>query len=267
MPTYKPQLFSRHRTHDALRRQLPSLPYRVRIRLGSVTTRESDSQYVIINPPEGVHNAMDKRKMKECFRNAEISCAEDLICNPNETPVFIDYPVVAKNRWGSRGEGVYLLKTEGDFEQWKRGRNLNHYIFEKFHNYTREYRLHVSDNGCFYALRKMLKLNSNPNTKWKRNNQNSVWIYEHNPLFDKPVNWDAITTDCVKALKACKMNIGAFDVKVQAAKKANGTMRRNPNFILIELNSAPSMGANTTPVYLQEIPRLVQTLYNQRNNG
>jgi len=261
---HKIQVFSRHRSHDVLRRNLPELDYRVRLRFGSTTERMSDSNYVIINSPESVRNAMDKLKTKRCFMAAGIItadwCSYDSISEINN---ILDFPIVAKNRHGSRGTGVYLINDYEKFETWTEGRDLNKYIFEKFMNYSREYRLHVSNNGCFYALRKMLKSEAPLSTRWCRNNSNSVWINEENAKFDKPTNWDLIVKEGVRALESVKLNIGALDIKVQSAKKSDGTIRRSPKFFIIEINSAPSLGDQTHLKYLEEIPKLAETIKNR----
>jgi hypothetical protein len=169
----------------------------------------------------------------------------------------MEFPVVGKHRRGSRGTGNTLINNQEEFDRWKRNRDLDNYIVETFHNYSREYRLHVSRNGCFYGVRKMLRNDAPQNQRWRRHDDNCVWIVEENPLFDKPVNWDAIVKSCVTALDAVGLDIGAFDVKVQSATKSNGDRRESPKWIVIESNSAPSFGTITAERYISEITRLI----------
>jgi hypothetical protein len=92
-------------------------------------------------------------------------------------------------------------------------KNLNSYIFEKFVNYGHEFRLHVTEDGCFYTCRKALKENVPENEKWRRHDDICVWFLEENESFHKPNSWDDIVNDCVKALKSIGADILSFDVK------------------------------------------------------
>ena len=87
--------------------------------------------------------------------------------------------------------------------------------------------------------------------RWHRHNVNSVWIVEGNPLFDKPTNWDSIVNSCVDALNAIGLDIAAFDVKVQSSKY------KEPKYIILESNSAPSLGEKGIEKYKEILTRLV----------
>ena len=80
---------------------------------------------------------------------------------------------------------------------------------------------------------------------------------ENNPLFDKPANWNVVVTECVKALNAVGLDVGAIDLRIQSAKDGQ-TNRKNPEFIVLETNSAPSFGERTLEMYLQEIPKILK---------
>jgi glutathione synthase/RimK-type ligase-like ATP-grasp enzyme len=80
---------------------------------------------------------------------------------------------------------------------------------------------------------------------------------ETNPNFDKPVNWDTIVADCVKALAAVGLDVAAFDVRVQSTKNGKGQNRPDPKYIILESNSAPSFGTITTQKYLGVLPQLI----------
>jgi hypothetical protein len=103
----------------------------------------------------------------------------------------------------------------------------------------------------------MLKNGTPEDKRWFRNDSNSTWIMEENPAFDKPVNWNTIIAECVKALNAVGLDVGACDVKVQSAKNKKGTQRTNPEFIVIEINSAPSFGAITLKKYVERLPAIL----------
>jgi carbamoylphosphate synthase large subunit len=258
------------------------------IRLGSTTeiddSLSSGGSRIEINKVAAIQNSMSKLRMKNCFTQAGVTTAEwfeldtgGVLCkvdavtsqtgkiirtltqvaNLNET-----LPLVAKHVYGSRGTGNYLLKTREEFDAFVAKHRGGNYIYERFHDYNREYRLHVTSDGCFYTCRKLLKEETPERDRWFRNDSNSTWILENNPSFDRPTNWDAIVAECVKALNAVGLDFGACDVKVQSAKNSKDKDRKEPKFFIIEINSAPSFGTLTTQKYLEEIPKLLTRKYN-----
>lgn len=288
---FRPMIFSRHPTHDVLRlknKTLPLLPFRSVVRLGSTTDIQDSvtngGNRIECNTIEAVKNSASKLRMKERFREGEIKTA--IWGKPNEfgkatetgLPYLIgqndkqdtynglEYPIVTKSLFGSRGQGNTLIKSKEEFDKWLIGKNLSNYIFEKFYNYNREYRLHVTEEGCFYTCRKMLKSDTPEDKRWFRNDSNSVWIVEENEQFDKPVNWDIIIKESVKALKAVGLDIGAIDLKVQSSKTSKDKIRENPDFIIIEINSAPSFGDITSQKYIEQIPKILKRKYDVTKN-
>lgn len=282
---FRPKIRSRHPSHSPLRTSLSLLPFRSVVRLGSTTKLQDNYQRVECNTVDAVKTSSSKLLMKEAFESSHVITAKwwsfldsdhnELIEDKNFIYEDADkgngsialhalpYPIVAKHIHGSRGTGNYLLKTKAELEAWVVGKNLSNYIFEKFYDYSREYRLHVTKDGCFYTCRKMLKNDTPENKRWFRNDSNSTWVLESNPAFDKPVNWDAIVAESVKALKAVGLDIGAIDVKVQSAKKKNGTPRENPKFIILETNSAPSLKNVGLARYLFQIPIILKQKYQE----
>ncbi|MEM4710638.1 MAG: hypothetical protein QXL18_01690 [Candidatus Woesearchaeota archaeon] len=240
------------------------LPFLTCIRLGSTTV--GNLNYAVeINKPEAIKNSSNKLKMKNCFQNYNVFTADwSDSSNLNNWLNKDKFPIVAKHIYGSRGKGNTLIKTLEEFENWKINKNLSNYIFEKFYTYSREYRLHVTEDGCFYTCRKVLKNDTPEEDRWHRHDSNSNWILESNPLFDKPINWNEIEENCVKALKSVGLDIGACDVKVQSAKNKKGKLRERCDFIVLEINSAPSFGEITLQKYIEQIPKLAQKLYERK---
>jgi len=277
--SFKPQVRSRHPSHKWLRENLPLFPFRSIIRLGSTMTlqeaypsKTSDQLARIkeINSVQGVKNSSSKLLMKQCFTRASVKTADWFIYNEgaffkggivNSNVVDrsdLPYPIIAKSHYGSRGEGNSLIKNQQELESWMRGKTLSTYIFERYYTYNREYRLHVTKNGCFYTCRKMLKNDTPDDKKFQRHDDNCVWIMDTNPAFDKPVNWKEIEADCVKALKSLGLDIAGFDVKVQSAKDAKGKTRATCDWIVIESGSACSHGEVTKVKYREEIIKLLK---------
>jgi glutathione synthase/RimK-type ligase-like ATP-grasp enzyme len=252
------RIFSRHPSHTVLRKKNNGVlcDALAVVRFGSTTNSNKKIQ---INSVEAIKNSSNKYLMKKCFDSYEVSTAlwlsSDQITNINTEGISSDnlllkFPVVAKNIYGSRGKGNSLINSLEGFNLWKAGRNLNNYIYEKFYNYSKEYRLHITTEGCFYTCRKMLK--NDAKERWYRNDSNCVWILEDNKLFNKPSTWDIIINDCVKALKSTGLDVGACDVKVN----------NKGQFIIIEINSAASFGLITEQKYREVLPKLVKAKAN-----
>lgn len=248
--SYLPTILAYYRTHQALRPLIARSPFRYTVRFGTLGMTPNRVQ---INLPEAIRNAADKKLSKECFDRAGVKTAPWRHGNANGLP----FPVVAKHRMGSRGTGVYRLCSASEVATFLRqrgdGSNAPEFIFERFKGYSREYRLHVTEEGCFKASRK-LRRDGSPD-RWKFSD--GVWITEENPAFHRPANWAEIEAECVKALKSCGLDFGACDVKYS---------RNTGKFFVIEINSAPGLdGEGTQRAYLEMLPRVSQRKFNQLN--
>lgn len=271
LTAFRPKVFSRHPSHSNLRSELPLYKFRSVIRLGSTTSGAIFKPVVEINPIKAIENSANKLLMKECFNLANVPTAKWYTCLSVEpTAMFLDkqsnvtvsienleYPILSKHIHGSRGTGNVKHDKPQDLQNWLEGKNLNNYIFEKYYTYSREYRLHVTNEGCFYTCRKMLKNGTPENKRFQRHDDNCVWILQDNDLFDRPVNFDDIIDNCVKALNTLGLDIGAFDVKVQSATNSKGKTRTSCEYIIIESCSAPSFGELTYKHYLQQLTTLI----------
>jgi carbamoylphosphate synthase large subunit len=267
------RVFSRHPSHNAIRNTI-KLPFLAALRLGS-TTELSSMYQVVINSIEAIKNSSSKLLMKQCFTNNNVKTAEwfraissyqvvgeTLVCsNPNVTLTF---PIVAKSHFGSRGTGNTLIKSAGEFSKWIANKQLNHYIFEQYYNYVREYRLHIDSEDYFYACRKMLKQDAPTEDRWHRHDSNCVWIMENNENFDKPVNWSEIVKHSIMALNSVGLDVGAVDVRVQSSLDGKNNKRTNPDFIIIEINSAPSFGSVTAEKYTERLYQIATRLWKKK---
>jgi glutathione synthase/RimK-type ligase-like ATP-grasp enzyme len=264
------RVYSRHPSHSVLRNRI-LLPVFSCIRLGSTTV--SNLPYKVeINSVQSIKNSADKLLMKKCFNAAEVKTAKWLQGGGLQRIVeTLEFPIIAKNRWGSRGRGNSLIKDEAELKTWLANHNnLDNYIFEEYKNYSNEFRLHVTEDGYFYACRKALKKDTPDNKKFQRHDDNCVWLLENNAEFNKPNSWDDIVKDCVKALKAVGADILSFDIRVQSAKNSDGKARKYQEYILIECNSASSMdnGKDAVSVcaqkYIDEIPKIIKRKLNNQ---
>lgn len=287
---FRPMILSRHPSHDILRMQhkkIATLPYRSVIRFGSSTERNdtvaNGGNRIEINTVASIKISANKLLMKQKFDEAGVKTANWMCADQhylNEQGLVsgieehgedsLEYPIVAKAHYGSKGKGNTLIKSQEELTAWIQGKTLSNYIFEKFMNYAHEFRLHVTAEGCFYACRKALKQDVPEDQKWRRHDDICVWFLESNESFFKPNSWNDIEKDCINALKAIGADILSFDVRVQSPTDREGRRREYQDYILLECNSASSMDNGTGEVsvcaqkYIDIIP---QVIINKAKNG
>lgn len=292
---FRPIILSRHPSHDVFRskfKKINLLPYRSVIRFGSSTevedTIDNGGNRIEINTVQSIKTSANKLLMKDAFTGVKVKTAPWWVYeysgtgnsfikifpsdddNPelegwdeyNETT--LPYPIVAKAHYGSKGKGNTLIKSKEELDVWMQTKTLDKYIFEKFVNYGHEFRLHVTEDGCFYTCRKALKENVPESEKWRRHDDICVWFLEENESFHKPNSWDDIVNDCVNALISIGADILSFDVKVQTPYNRKGEPREYQDYILLECNSASSMGnlenediSICAQKYIEVLPKLI----------
>jgi glutathione synthase/RimK-type ligase-like ATP-grasp enzyme len=232
------------------------------VRLGSRTPNnhcfKTPRKAIEINTIEAIDNSRDKLKMKSCFNSLKVPQAEwwttDDYMNDRFVKSKLPYPIVIKRICGFQGRGMELINSEKEFNTWlSNHKNLSGWYFERFYNYSREYRLHVSSvSGVFLSWRKLRTKEAT--NRWFFNSTNSEWIGEDNEKFDKPFSWDKMKKAAEDAIKATKLDIGAVDIRVQSNKK-----EEDPKFIVCEVNSAPALGNVGIEKYKEEILKILQS--------
>lgn len=257
MYNYFLKIRSRHPSHSVLRKS-PILKSKDRIiyRLGSTTESLIERE---LNSVEAIKNSSNKLKMKTLFTEANV-----------KTPKFYNltnipensFPLLAKKVYGSKGRGMILINNQEELDNFL-SQNLTGYYIEEFFNGSREYRLHVSELGCFYACRKLRK--SDAEKRWFFNSLNCIWVTEKEKVedengnflnfseedkksFNKPNTWDTIIEQSQLALKSVGLDIGAIDVRVN----------KKGEFMILETNSAPSFGNITEIMYKEHLSKLIK---------
>jgi len=134
------------------------------------------------------------------------------------------------------------MSTLTDKSQW---------YAEAMANYAAEYRLHVTKDGCFMAWRKLRKADTPEDRRWYFNSDHCNWVGEEHELFNKPSNWDKMIEDSVKALVSTGLDIGSIDLRCQSPK------RQDPDYKVIEVNSAPSLGEHGIEIYNAELIKII----------
>ena len=208
-----------------------------------------------INTVESCHNSGDKILKKQCFDRSNVKTAEWwLLSDPDILILPSGYPLIIKHKNSAKGEGIYFINTQEELQEFILSHNVRDYICERYAGYQKEYRLHVTKDGCFYSCRKMLKANAVD--RWHRHDTNSVWIVEENPLFEKPKNWDDVVFECVNALNSVGLDVGACDVKIQSERGHREDFI--PDFIVLEINSAPGLAGFGIEAYKEKLPQIIQ---------
>ncbi len=261
---FKPKMLSRHPSHKELRRLLKQhkMEKQLVLRFGSTTDFHGD---VEINSIQSIKNSSDKLLMKQRFDMARVVTAK---WTRNYADLFIEekclqFPIIAKHRFGSRGTGNYKLENEEKLISWSKNKNLPMYIFEEYVPYSKEYRMYCTQDEVFLMARKLLRNGENGE---QRHIDNSNFVYEFQPdddgnltimineQFKHPNNINILMEQSCLAIKAVELDIGCVDIKVQQ-NSVKGIKRDNPKFIIIETNSAPGCGNVLTKVLYDLIKR------------
>lgn len=274
MKLFKPQIRTKNFSADDLKARnagLGEFPVRSIIRFGSQTNLQeafpksyNTRRIVEINTPQACHNSGDKFLMKQLFVSNGVKTSPwmdlaELSRIGTGGQAWTVFPSIIKHKNSCKGKGIYYIESLGELNDWLANNNPRGHIIEEYKNFPKEYRLHVTKDGCFYTCRKMLRADAEE--RWHRHDMNSVWIMEENPLFEKPSNWADVEAECVKALNAVGLDVGACDVKIQSEKGRR--LAFTPDFIILEINSAPSFGAVTLEKYRQKLPEIINQKINQ----
>lgn len=110
----------------------------------------------------------------------------------------------------------------------------------------------MSELGVFLTWRKLRRNDTPEEQRWFFNNQTCNWVSEQHELYNKPKTYDKICDECLKALNSVGLQIGACDVRVN----------KDGEFIIVEINSAPSMSIKTTIAYKAELTKLITNKIN-----
>lgn len=265
------QIRTKNFTSAPLRGEIGRFPVRSIVRLGSrtpnaeaFTKAPAGSRIIEINTVQSVENSRSKLLMKACFRQAGVPQARWFTYTNPAAAAFTEegldgrqtismnnlpYPMLAKRICGFKGIGMVKIDDAATMNMWLANNSTNGYYFEQFLNYAREYRLHCTQEKCFMVWRKLRKADAE--NRWFFNSSNCNWVGEAHDLFDRPTNFDAIVADCLKAIKEVGLEVGSFDVRIQS------NTQRNPAYILVEVNSAPSLGEQGVEIYKAVIKDLI----------
>lgn len=251
------QIRTRNFTAKPLRGKMVSNE-KVVVRLGSHTPTNqifANPRGVIeINTTEAIENSRNKLRMKECFKKLDVPQAEWWTFDKQLKSSELPYPIVIKRVCGFQGKGMELINNNDEFVEWLRIHrgDLSGWFIEKFFNGAREYRLHVASTiGVFMSWRKLR--NKEAKERWFFNSVNSNWVGVDHELFDKPKCWKLMEEAASNCIKSTGLDIGAVDIRVQSNDK------KDPKFIVCEINSAPALGDLGIEKYKEVIQKLIKS--------
>ena len=266
---FKPQLRTKNYSAADLRAThagIGEFPVRSIVRLGSRTPLKeafpqsyTSKRIIEVNTVQAIENSRSKLLMKACFANtgvpqsrwftgglSSLRASNGDLMNLNDLP----YPILAKKICGFKGHGMVKIDSVEEMNTFLQKR-LPDYYYEQYFNGSAEYRIHVTADGCFMAWRKLRKADTPDDRRWYFNSDHCNWVGETHSLFNKPSNWDDMIAASVNALNAVGLDIGSVDLRCQSPKI------KNPAFMVIEINSAPSLGEQGVNKYREEIARII----------
>src|SRR5882672_3341176 len=109
LKNFRPQIKSRHPSHSPLREELPLMPFKSIIRLGSQTELGDEvsngGERVEINTAVACSISSDKQLMKEAFDDKKVRTAEWINADDPLEIAWLkdDGKIIVKPRFGSRG--------------------------------------------------------------------------------------------------------------------------------------------------------------------
>lgn len=263
---FRPKVLSKNHTAEPLRlknKLFPVRPYRSVVRLGSVTEIEDEDRRIVCNSAQAGRKSSNKLVMKKCFEQFNLPQAR--MYQPSEIKTLIlenslkdHLPLIAKKIMGKKGIGMQVIVSTDAMNEFIENNSLKEYFFEKFYNYGREYRIHTSIASPSFMIWRKLRRNDSEE-KWYFNNDNCNWVSPEHELFDAPPNLDEIVKNCQQALISVGLDIGACDVRIQTSK------HNPPSYIICEVNSGPSLGEKGVLVYRDEIIKILDLKYSEKN--
>jgi glutathione synthase/RimK-type ligase-like ATP-grasp enzyme len=231
------------------------LPFSSIVRLGSTTPTNhiTNKRVIECNVVEAIENSRNKLRMKNCFSRFNVPQAEmyhgdfNVEAIKKHFKLRSEYKLVGKAIYGFKGHGMVLITSDKELDDFCKTHNPDRFFLEVFHNLSREYRLHCTQDQVFLSWRKLRK--SDAEKRWFFNSENCNWIGEDNPLFNKPSNWDEICRAAINAITSVGLDIGCADIRVSGEDTSR--------FIVLEVNSAPALAEIGLNAYKENIKQVL----------
>jgi glutathione synthase/RimK-type ligase-like ATP-grasp enzyme len=219
----------------------------VLIRFGASKKSKQEPADITINTLEAIKTNADKIRMKEIFKENDIP-SPDFAPNTSEGRQYFKdnkYNVVYKKRYHHGGIGMELVPLD-QIDKFGDGQ-YNGGILERRLNVKREWRIHACPAlNLTFSVEKRKRYDKLHEVV--RNNDNCVFKVN----FEIPENWNEALEMALKAVSVMNLDVGAVDL-VWTGK----------NYYVIETNSGPGMGDQTSQWYADTLAELIE---HKKNN-
>lgn len=239
------------------------VPFLAVCRLGSRTPTSvvfpRGGRVLECNSVESIENSRDKLRMKACFKKHNVTQANwyhgtfniETIKKHFGISKTEEYQLVGKAICGFQGKGMVLIENDTQLMDFCKTHTPQNFYLELFHNYGREYRLHATRDKVFMSWRKLRTKDATE--RWFFNSHNCNWVGEAHELFDKPSNWAELCRMACKAVESVGLDIAAIDLRISSKDPSQ--------FIILECNSAPSLGEEGIIKYREQIREVLINKY------
>lgn len=226
------------------------------------TTEELLYEGPVLNTPDMVRAASNKRKARATFEKAEVPAPPFFLRAKDVSPG--DLPVIGRTSYHRKGQGFWLCKSQRDLQRAVDG-GATHFL--GFIPNTREYRVHAfikngslelppeereADNYVSIKVsEKVWQGEGQPDPKEPQKNHEFGWTFlgQQNRRGEE---LDVVRYAAKQAIASLGMDFGAVDVMYR--------IRTKQPFVL-EVNSTPSLSdnnANTCEVYARRVLKMLE---------
>jgi glutathione synthase/RimK-type ligase-like ATP-grasp enzyme len=135
----------------------------------------------------------------------------------------LDFPIIAKKSSAQRGESMFLLKTEKQFQRFSKRKDIVEYIYQRFIPNTYDWRLYVVDKEVILSEKRV---------RGEKEFRNNIALGATKLITDSPKKVNALA---VKAAKAVNITFAGVDIIDSEGK-----------LYVLEANRAPAFKAYGT---------------------
>lgn len=277
---------------------IPNCVFRYPVDVSFGSTKPSESHRLRINGPDGIRKSANKVLTKNTIKDhcpviMQYDHASKYINSSSIDLALLEeqigFPLVAKLKYGMGGNGMYYINNEQeliDFANNIPESNIKSYFFEKFFDFTTEYRIHVApllkgiripyvyeyalknsegewiiarnsppirENGEILGIQKKVSAGFTGN----RNRGQGVTFSSN---FNRPTEWPAMVEASIKACELMGLDFCCTDIMYN---------RHTREFVISETNTNPGMDniidnpcRNVTAQHYQQMfPHLITRKY------
>ena len=206
---------------------------------GSTSLSDEALKCTLINPPEAVRRASNKRKF---FKLTQEAAEGPRTPEWSVDPQYVLEAVKGGSMWlartvlaGHSGDGIVIMEKENDFVQAP--------LYTKYVKKKDEFRVHVC-RGEVFDIQRKAKKEGEDNPNWKIRNYHNGFIYMRSDNHQTP---EDVLVQAVKALNVTGLDFGAVDVIWNEYKK---------EAYVLEVNTAPGLSGTTLVNYVEMIKGL-----------